>query len=97
MVRRKKAIRRRKTPRRVVGASGKKSPKIGAWLRGARAIDVISGPAQGSLASRGFDMKDIGQRYAGKFAGGSQEAMITTVKGVGTGMVRAAVTSKSGA
>ncbi len=73
---------------------------MGAWLRGARTIDVISAPLQGTLTAKGIGseaIKDAGGRYLGGFAGGSTDDVITTVKAVGTGVVRNIITSKSGA
>ncbi len=96
---RRKAVRRR-TPRRVMGGSRNRSPKIGAWTRKARTLDVLTAPAQGSLFSRGLNAdgaKDIGARYAGPLAGGDVDNVITTVKGIGTGLARNWITSKSGA
>ncbi len=98
---RKRIVRRRRTPRRVMGGSRSHTPKIGAWTRKARTIDVLTAPAQGSLLSRGLNkdgMTDIGRRYAGGFVeGGETENVITTAKGIGTGLARNWITSKSGA
>ncbi len=97
---RRRIIRRRSTPRNVRGGSTNRSPKIGAWLRGARTIDVISAPFQGTLTKHGISqeaVKSAGRRYLGGFAGGSPDDVITTVKAVGTGVARNIITSKSGA
>ncbi len=98
---RKRIIRRRRTPRRVMGGSRNKTPKIGAWTRKARTIDVLTAPAQGSLLNKGISMeaaKDAGRRYAGGFVeGGNTDNVITTAKGIGTGLARNWITSKSGA
>lgn len=95
MVRRIKApVRRRRMSRKAKAV--RRTPKFGAWLRGARTIDVLSGPAQGSVAGLGFTMDaamDAKDRYA-NFQSGSG---VTTVKAVGTGVIRNIVTSKSGA
>lgn len=79
---------------------GNRRKRFGAWLHGARGIDVLTGPVQGSVAGLGLSgaaLTDAGKRYAGQFAGGNQDDIVTTVKAVGTGLVRTAITSKSGA
>ncbi len=72
------------------GSVSSKSQKIGAVLKGARAGDTISGPAQGVIATKGGP-KELVARYDTK------EAVLVSVKGGAVGLLRNVITSKSGA
>lgn len=72
------------------GNPGNRSKKIGAVLKGARAADTISGPAQGVITTGG-DVQALVSRYD------NQAAITTSVSAGGVGLIRNVITSKSGA
>ncbi len=70
--------------------TGKRPEKIGAILKGARAVDTISGPAQGVLRTGGGPTELVA-RYD------NQAAVTVSAKAGTVGLLRNVITSKSGA
>ncbi len=92
--RRKPAVRKAPARKRSKSVATKgnpnRAPKMGAVLKGARAIDVVSAPAQG-VATKGGGPQDLINRYNNK------AALKESVSGAAVGLLRNVVTSKSGA
>ncbi len=86
----KKPARKRSKSVAKKGNPGHRSQKMGAVLKGARAVDTVSGPAQGVITTGG-DVQALVSRYD------NQAAITTSASAGGVGLVRNVITSKSGA